>query len=207
MDFKEIESFLTDIKSVISCKIIANENNNITEIHILSDISRHTKQIARDIRSALISEYNLDVDYKVISVAQIMKNLSTNTDFRFIYDGYTNEITQDRIKICSKLFYDDNEYIGMAEGIKSEKNMLKVAAASTLDAVQKAIGMDCFVIEDIQPSKLAGQEVILTAITYIDKGGESVLTGSSVVTNNKIDSTIKSTLNAINRKLCLFYKD
>jgi len=207
MDFKEIESFLTDIKSVISCKIIANENNCITEIHILSDMSRHTKQIARDIRSALISKYNLDVDYKVISVAQIIKNLSTNTDFRFIYDGYTNEITQDRIKICSKLFYDDNEYIGMAEGIKSEKNILKVAAASTLDAVQKAIGMDCFVIEDIQPSKLAGQEVILTAITYIDKAGENVLTGSSVVTNNKIDSTIKSTLNAINRKLCLFYRD
>ncbi len=205
MDFKGIESFLTNIKSVISCKIVADEYNSITEIHVLSDLSRHTKQVARDIRSALLSNFNLDIDYKIISVAQIMKDLTVNTGFRFIYDGYTNEITQDRIKICSKFTYEDKEYVGEAEGIRTEKNILKVAAISTLDAIKKAIGLDCFVIEDVQPSKIAGQEVMLTAITYISQGKENVLTGSSIVTNNIIDSTIKSTLNAINRKICLFF--
>lgn len=206
MDFKEVESFLTNIKSVMSCKIIT-DHNNISEIHVLSDSSRHTKQIARDIRSALLSNFNISVDYKIISVAQILKNLTINTEFRLVYDGYTNETTSDRIKLGVKLSWDDKEYIGEAEGIKSEKNILKIAAAATLSAIKNAIGLDCFIVEDIQCGKIAGQEVMITAITYIEKGEENILTGTSIVTNNKIDSTIKSTLNAINRRICLFFKE
>lgn len=207
MDFKEVESFLNNIKSVMSSKIITDQNNEISEIHILSDSSRHTKQIARDVRSALLSNFNISVDYKIISVAQIIKNLSLNTNFRLVYDGYTNETTSDRTKLCVKLSWDEKEYTGEAEGIKSEKNILKIAAAATLDAIKNAIGLDCFIVEDIQNYKIAGQEVMLTAITSIDRGDESLLTGTSIVVNNKIDSTIKATLNSINRRVCLFFKE
>lgn len=207
MDFKEVESFLTNIKSVMSCKIVADANNNINEIHVLSDNSRHTKQIARDIRSALVSNFNITVDYKIISVAQIIKNLTVNTDFRLVYDGYTNETTSDYIKIRVKLSWDDKEYAGEAEGIKSEKNTLKIAVLATLDAIKNSIGLDCFISEDIQISRIAGNEVILSAITHIDRGEENVLIGSSIVVNNKIDSTVKATLNAINRRICLFFKE
>jgi len=207
MNFKEVESFLTNIKSVMSSKIITDQNNNITEIHVLSDSSRHTKQIARDIRSALLSNFDLSVDYKIISVAQLIKNLTINTDFRLVYDGYLNETTADRIKINVKLSWDDKEYTGEAEGIKSEKNILKVAASAALDAVKNSIGLDSFIVEDIQTSKIAGQEVMVVAITHIDRGEENILIGTSIVVNNKIDSTIKSTLNAINRRVCLFFKE
>lgn len=207
MDFREVESYLTNIKSVMSCKIIADENNKINEIHVLSDNSRHTKQIARDIRSALLSRFDIAIDHKLISVAQIIKNLTVNTDFRLVYDGYTNETTSDRINIKTKLSWDGKNYIGEAEGIKSEKNTLKVAALSTLDAIKNAIGLDCFIVEDIQTANAAGSEVVLAAITYIDHGEENILMGTSIVVNNTIDSTIKATLNAINRKICLFFKE
>lgn len=207
MDFKEVESFLTNIKSVLSCKIIADKNNVINEIHVLSDNSRHTKQIARDVRSALLSNFNITVDYKIISVAQIIKNLSVNTDFRLVYDGYSNETTSDYIKIHVNLSWNDKEYSGESSGIKSEKNILKVTAMATLDAIKNSIGLECFISEDIQVHKIAGQEVIISAITHIDRGEENVLIGSSIVINNRIDSTVKSILDAINRKICLCYKE
>jgi len=207
MDFNEVESFLANIKSVISCKIITDKSNNINEIHVLSDNSRHTKQIARDIRSALLSNFDISVDYKIISVAQIIKNLSVNTDFRLVYEGYTNEATSDYIKINVNLSWNDKEYSGEAGGIKSEKNILKVTAMATLNAIKNSIGLECFISEDIQIHKIAGQEVIISAITHIERGEENVLVGSSIVVNNRIDSTVKSILNAINRKLCLCYKD
>lgn len=207
MDFKEVESFLTNIKSVMSCKIIADKDNNIKEIHVLSDNSRHTKQIARDIRSALLSNFNIEVDYKIISVAQIIKNLTVNTDFRLVYDGYTHESTSDYIKILVKLSWNDKEYSGEASGIKSEKNILKVAAMATLNAIKNSIGLECFISEDIQICKIAGQEVVISAITHIDRGEENVLIGSSIVVNNRIDSTVKSILDAINRKVCLCFKE
>ncbi|MDW5298803.1 MAG: hypothetical protein SA378_01485 [Sedimentibacter sp.] len=207
MNFDEVEYFLANIKSVMSCKIISDSNNNISEIHVLSDSSRHSKQISRDIRTALLSNFNIDVDYKIISVAQINKNISINTDFRLLYEGYTNETTAERIKIHTKLSWDEKEFIGEAQGIKSEKNTLMIAALSTLDAIKKAIDLDCFIVEDIQSAKVAGNEVMLASITHIDHGRENVLIGSSIITNNKIDSTIKASLNAINRKICLFIKE
>lgn len=207
MDFEEIEYFLANIKSVLSCKIITDSNNNITEIHVLSDSSRHSKQIVRDIRTALLSHFNIDVDYKIISVAQVNKNISITADFRLLYEGYANETNSERIKITTKLSWDEKEYIGEAEGIRSEKNTLMVAALSTLDAIKKAIDLDCFIIDDIQSAKVAGKDIMLSAITYIDRGRENVLIGSSIINSNKIDSTIKATLNAINRKICLFIKE
>ena len=207
MNFEEVEYFLANIKSVLSCKIITDSNNNITEIHVISDSSRHSKQIVRDIRTAMLSHFNLDVDYKIISVAQINKNISVTSDFRLLYEGYTNETNSERIKIQAKLSWDEKEFIGEAEGIKSDKNTLMVAAHSTLNAIKKAIELDCLIVDDIQSAKVAGKEVMLAAITYIDHGRETVLIGSAIINNNKIDSAIKATLNAINRKICLFIKE
>lgn len=207
MNFQEIENYLTNIKSVQTSKIVTDSNNNIIEIHVLSDNSRHSKQVARDIRSVLLSRFNLDVDYKLISVAQIDKNLSINSELRLLYDGYTNELSSDRIKIQAKLSWDEKEFIGEAEGIKSEKNTLKVAALATLNAIKNAIDLDCFIVEDIQTARVADKDVMISAITYVDRGMETVLTGSAIINGNKIDSTIKATLNAINRKICLFIKE
>lgn len=207
MNYEEVEYFLANIKSVLSCKIITDANNVITEIHVLSDSSRHSKQIVRDIRTALLSHYNIDIDYKIISVAQVNKNISINSDFRLLYDGYTNETSAERIKITTKLTWDEKEYVGDAEGIKSEKNILMIAANSTLNAIKKAIDLDCFIVDDLQTAKISGKDVLISSITYLDRGRENLLIGSSIINNNKIDSTIKATLNAINRKICLFIKE
>lgn len=207
MNFEEMEIFLNNIKSVLSSKIINDSNNEICEIHVLSDNSRHSKQIARDIRTAMLSKFDLDVDYKIISVAQIDKNLSLNSEFRLLYEGYTNESSSDRIRIKTKLSLDGKEFVGEAEGIKSEKQSLLVAAISTLDAIKKIINFDYFIVEDIQYSRIAGKEALIIAINQIDNGKENILVGASIIRNNRIDAVIKATLNAINRRLCLLIKD
>ena len=207
MNFEEIEYFLNSIKSVISSKVISDSNNEVCEIHVLSDNSRHSKQIARDIRTALLSKFNVDIDYKIISVAQIDKNVSFNSDFRLLYEGYTNETTSDRIKIKTKLSWDDKEFFGEAEGIKSEKQSLVVAAKSTLEAIKLAINFDCFIVEDIQYAKITGEDALLVAITQVNNSKEEILLGASIIENNKIDAAIKATLNAINRKICLLIKE
>ncbi|NYB75733.1 hypothetical protein HZF24_16410 [Sedimentibacter hydroxybenzoicus DSM 7310] len=207
MNFEEVEYFLANIKSVLSCKIITDSNNNITEIHVLSDSSRHSKQIVRDIRTALLSHFNLDIDYKIISVAQVNKNISINSDFRLLYVGHTNETYGEKIKIIAKFTWDEKEFVGEAEGLRSEKNTLMVAALATLNAIKKAIELECFIVDDIQTARISGQDVLLSSITYYDRGREILLIGSSIIHNNKIDSTIKATLNAINRKICLFIKE
>lgn len=207
MSFEEMEFFLNNIKSVISSKVIMDSNNEISEIHVLSDSSRQSKQIARDIRTALLSKFNTDVDYKIISVAQIDKDISFNSDFRLLYEGYSIETTFDKITIKTKLTWDGKEFFGISEGIKSDKQSLLAAAKSTIDAIKQAIGFDCFIVEDIQYIRLSGEGALVAAINQINNGKENILIGAAVVENNKIDAVIKATLNAINRKICLLIKE
>ncbi len=207
MSFEEMEYFLSNIKSVISCKVMTDSNNEICEIHVLADNSRNTKQIARDIRTALLSKFDTDVDYKIISVAQIEKNLSFNSDFRLLYEGYAIETASDRINIKTRFSWDGKEYYGEAEGFKSEKQSMLVAARSVLDAIRQAFSIDCFIVEDLQYSRIIGEEVVLVAVNEILNGKENILIGASIIENNKIDAVIKATLNAINRKICLLIKE
>ena len=43
----------------------------VREVHVLSDQSRTPKQIVRDIQSALLARFQLTLDHRIISVAQI----------------------------------------------------------------------------------------------------------------------------------------
>lgn len=206
MDFKELESFLSGVQSIISCKIIEDQNNNIKEILILSDSSRTSNQIAEDVHATLISYFNIDIDYKLISVAQINKNVSMASRFRLIFDGCTNETNKSNIKIQVRLTCSDREFCGEAEGFKSEENTPKLAAIATINAVKEVLGgMEIFSIETIQFTKILKHNIVLSLIRHLDNNEENLLIGATIITNNKIDSTIKSVLNAINRKVSLYF--
>ena len=68
---EEIENTIEKLDSIISCKIIQGEDCEFHEIHIVSDKQRAAKQLVRDIQSVLIATYNIQIDHKIISIAEI----------------------------------------------------------------------------------------------------------------------------------------
>lgn len=68
-DIQSVEEFLDKIIGVMCSRLVVNESNKITEIHILSDNQRSVKQIIRDVEFLLIAKYNIKVDHKIISIA------------------------------------------------------------------------------------------------------------------------------------------
>ena len=47
------------------------ENGPVREVHILSDQSRSPKQIVRDVQSAMLAKFQVELDHRIVSVAQI----------------------------------------------------------------------------------------------------------------------------------------
>ena len=47
------------------------ENGTVREVHILSDQSRSPKQIVRDVQSAMLAKFQVELDHRIVSVAQI----------------------------------------------------------------------------------------------------------------------------------------
>ena len=71
MDIEIIEQTIGKLDSVVSNKIVLGEEKDFEEIHVVSNRTRSPKQIVRDIQSILIAEYNVHIDHKKISIAEI----------------------------------------------------------------------------------------------------------------------------------------
>lgn len=119
LDLKDIEScqnLLNKIPGVINTKVVANEEGKPTEIHVLADLSRGPKQIVRDVQSALLASYNLSVDHKIISVAQIEDNNIGVRESRLAIESIQIYSKSGKIEACILLKKDEQLYEGIAVG-------------------------------------------------------------------------------------------
>lgn len=67
---RRIEKLLAELEGVGSLKIVPDGHGGIDEVHVLSSSSLSPKQIVRNIESALLAEFGLQIDHRKISIAQ-----------------------------------------------------------------------------------------------------------------------------------------
>src|SRR6056297_1534518 len=184
MNYLDVENFLTELKSINSCKIVCGDMKNIEEIHILADNGRNSKQISRDIQSTLLSKFNINVDYKKISIAQI------NEKAKFA--------SNERIKLGA---FNYKTYQGSAGGVKTERNTLKIGAGALLKAVEDITKRyNTVLLESLELKSFSGREIVLVAVSIIEDGREDVLCGSAFVEFSRLEATVKACLSAVNRR-------
>ena len=76
-----IERLLCGLAGVVSARAVAQPDGMIEEIHVLATERLHPKQVVRNVESALSAGLGLDVDRRVISVAQIRGDASADAKF------------------------------------------------------------------------------------------------------------------------------
>jgi hypothetical protein len=65
------ERLLSSLAGVLSAHVVREPGGRIVEIHILASASLHPKQVVRNVESALRAGLGIDVDRRIISVAQV----------------------------------------------------------------------------------------------------------------------------------------
>jgi ribosomal protein L12E/L44/L45/RPP1/RPP2 len=65
------EQLLTALPGIISARVIAGPDGHLEEIHILASAELHPKQIVRNIESALSAGLGVEVNRRIVSVAQL----------------------------------------------------------------------------------------------------------------------------------------
>lgn len=204
MDIREVEQYVKQIKAVEFCKIVLDQEQNIDEIHIVASMRRSPKQISRDIQSILISKFNLNIDHKKISIAQI--------DVDSLFDGgrlklktIEYSITDGKADIRVVLEKDEELYDGAVSGINTLYNTQRMLSKATLTAVEKYCGVeDTLVLEDVKTATIAGNEVAVVAVSLILSNQEHMLTGTALVSKDKKEAIVKATLDAINRSIARY---
>src|SRR5690606_29542086 len=67
---RRIEKLLVELEGVGSLKIIPDGHGGIDEVHVLSASELNPKHIVRNIESALLAEFGMQIDHRKISIAR-----------------------------------------------------------------------------------------------------------------------------------------
>jgi len=65
------ERLLCSLAGIVSARVVTDRDGQIAEIHVLATDALHPKQVVRNVESALRAGLGLEVDRRIVSVAQV----------------------------------------------------------------------------------------------------------------------------------------
>jgi len=201
---KEIESIITQVQGVISGRLICQEDE-IVEIHVLADSTRSPKQVVRDIESAVLVKQGLELDHKKISVAQLGEGIPAppQLETRLQFSSINYSIENGTAATSITLNADNELYTAAASGPNTRQNRLKLTASAALSAIEQSANINGkLILGDVQRQTLCEHEVITVAVCFHHANRfEEILLGTAINKGDELESTVRATLDAINRRV------
>jgi hypothetical protein len=211
------EDLICRIQGVFSAKVKLDESSDVVECHVLADKSRNVKQLVRDVQSALMAKYNIDIDYKLISVAQI-DNLDDILAASYDASGSSSAgVAETRrvqlksflmgyegsdIKAAVSLSLDGQTYLGEATGSGNIAGRGRTLAQAVVNAAILCYsGKYTINVMDVQKFAVNGQSAYAVALYYNSRSREDLLLGAALIKEDENLSVVKATLDALNRRL------
>lgn len=199
---EEIEKSINKLNGVLFSKIVLAKNQEIKEIHIITKDFCNPKKISRDIESLLIAQYNIAIDYRKISIAQVReeKDYSNRMKFSDISVSSTEEQLQVKVKLENK----DRIFEGKIDCTNWNRNKEYIIARATLDAITSFMnGKIFFQVDEIKTLQMEGKEVILISINLISSDGKENLVGAALVGDDQNKTIVNAILKAVNRRILI----
>jgi len=208
-----VERLLKSVEGVDSLKIVADHQGAIDEIHVLSSSGLGAKQIVRNIESALLAQFGLQIDHRKISIAQIREQdlpapapeaEPTPVEAparRIVMRGFHVDRRAGERVLCRVRIGDaENTYEGEAQGPDYAKARLDVAAQAVLNALSEATeGGSTFAIEGVSQIDLFGRRLVV-AMVHASAGRVTLsLSGIAEVTDSVEEAVVLACLSATNR--------
>jgi len=130
---KDIEKSINSLNGVLFSKIGLDNNKEIKEIHIITKDTYSPKKISRDIESLLMAKYNIAIDYRKISIAQVTEEKTYSRRLKFTDLLITSE--GDNLQVVIKLENNNKVFEGKINCVNWEKNREYVVTRATLEAI------------------------------------------------------------------------
>ncbi|MBT8479743.1 MAG: hypothetical protein KJO06_12550 [Gemmatimonadetes bacterium] len=217
---RRIEKLLLGLDGVGSLKIVPDGHGGIEEIHVLSSSSLGPKQIVRNIESALLAQFGLQIDHRKISIARVRApEIASTTDATpetSAVAATAPAASSDRRLVLGKvhieraagqkvtcrvdLAHEDSVFTGEAEGPDFEKARMEVAATAALEAAQQASGDSVLLsLQGIDSVGAFGQNFVLAAVNGSVRRDSESLAGVVRVRDSVEEAAVLACLQAINR--------
>lgn len=162
------ESLLESLTGVVSARIVAKPGGEVEEIHLLTTEEVSPKQTVRNVESALLAHFDLEVDHRKISVARTSAHAKPKSeptperpspsidqdpvplraiqasapDGRFLFVGHQVETERSHIvRMKVTLMFGDQRFDGEASGTDLPRPRLETVANATIRCIERALGV------------------------------------------------------------------
>ncbi len=221
------EELLNSLVGVVSARVVARPGGSVEEIHLLTTRDLTPKQTVRNVESALLAHFDLEVDHRVISVAQAEAGTETveaeagtetveaevarkpeasGPETRILFVGH-QVLTEraHRARVAVTVEWEGKRYTGEASGADLPRARLETNAAATLAAIEN--GLAVFAKEDGVTLSLDGvkmveafdQTFVLVAVHAMHGRHVTALAGAAAVDDSPARAVILGTLQATDR--------
>jgi hypothetical protein len=220
----EAQKLLLSLRDIAGASISVSEDGEITEVNILAEGRRPPKQIVRDVRSALRAEYQVDIDYRRISVAQkrggeiwdeapetaapTILALPEARVFeepaveRLRFVGLTVSLDQNAARVRVELALGTREAAGEAEGRTARREVARLIGQATVDAISRFLAEPhALALVDADTVRAGEEEVTVAVVRFSKSRNDIVLAGCCPARHDLQQSVVYATLAAVNRLL------
>ena len=217
----ELEDALRHLPGVKAASVVTGPDAVPTEVHVLAAPGKPPKQVVRDVQSLALTQYDIDIDHRIVSVVQIgddeVRMVSPNGVEAHDEEEATAEAEPHVVRpslaavmvrsgggetaASVTLSVGDQLFEGHSQGPAGTSHRARLVALATLEAVAELLGQPCEVESSIIVPT-GSREVALSVLTVmVPRTGEQVLTGAAVVRGDEADAVVRSVLAALNRQL------
>ncbi|MGI6325933.1 MAG: hypothetical protein ACOX1U_03020 [Saccharofermentanales bacterium] len=201
----ELDKLMCGLGGVLAAKTVFGDGGEIIEIHILSDLTKTPKQLVRDIQSAVMATFGLEIDYRLISVAQINNSMITSaiaSEPRIIIHRILISLEAGNLETTVTLGRGDQTFTGSCKGPSVGRNRAYAAAAACMDALRTCMGpLYSISLLDLQRTMLAGEDCIAAALSFVEPDRETTLYGIAPIKSpeTEVQAVVMAVLSAVNR--------
>lgn len=216
VDVRAVEEELRRVPGVHGVRVVTGADGEIIEVHVLSDQARAAKQVVRDLQAVAKVSYDLDLDHRVVSVAQLgdeqlasvlpAEATSGPGPFpRVLVKGIGVARDGLRYSVEVALERDGERYLGTAEGSTASAVLPTTAARAALAALAHllppAVHLD---LEAVTIERLGVRRFAAVSLALLSPPLEELLLGCAPVrAAGDEDAVARAVLDAINRRVAL----
>ena len=158
------QELICRLEGVQAAQVVFAENGMPCEIHVLAGPEKSSKSLVRDIQSALTAQFGVQVDHRIISVAQLSEGLVPRGDFRLAHTGLEIKSAGGRVSASVTLARGCDTYTGHGESANTPFARRRCVSEAALAAVNRAAGETCFELASVDAVTLAGQGIVVTQV-------------------------------------------
>ena len=211
----QIERLLSSLAGVVSARVLLDYEGRIRELHVLATPDLHPKQVVRNVESALSAGLGIEVDRRVVSVAQIEgtpdavpapespappePDAAVDAGRTVLIGFDSTRASAQRARCTVTLERAGIRYTGAADGADTPQGRAESAAEAVLRAVENMPGGASFGFEGARVVESDGRQYVMVAARVMDRRPPLPLSGAALLDRTPEEAGIMAALQATNR--------